>query len=300
MKLIGVLSARVAGMNHKQTVTIFLAEGNPTGVRSLELFNWNGKGYVIPRDRLESALERNELKTQGLYFLIGENDEGQSRLYIGESEDITSRLRIHNRNKDFWNTALVFFSKGGELNKAHVKYLEELLIKEIIEAKRVTLENGNQPQQTKLSEAEEANVLIFAENIKLILASIGYAFMKKTEEYEKGGSDIYVCDGPDANARGRYTTEGMVVLEGSLVRKEFVESVPNPHPLRAKQAELISQGVLTETSPSQLKFTRDYVFGSPSTAAAIIKARHTNGWTNWKRETDGKTMDEVIRQSPNQ
>lgn len=284
-------------MNQKQTITIFLVEGNPTGLRSLELFNWNGKGYVIPRDRLQAALERSELQTQGLYFLIGENEDAQEKLYIGESEDISTRLRSHNKNKDFWSTALVFFSKDQRLNKAHVKYLEELLIKEIMEAKRVILENGNQPQQTRLSESEEANVLIFAENIKLVLGSIGYVFMKKTDEYEKEKTDVYICEGPDAVARGRYTTEGMVVLAGALIRKEFVDSVPQNHALRTKRAELLNQGVLKEENYTQYRFTRDYVFGSPSTAAAIVKARHTNGWTDWKRESDGKTMDEVIRQS---
>lgn len=284
-------------MQQKQTVTIFLAEGNPTGLRTLELFNWNGKGYVIPRDRLDVALKKEELQTQGVYFLVGENDDGQPELYVGESEDLSNRLRSHNRNKDFWNTALVFFSKDEKLNKAHVKYLEELLIQEIIDAKRVKLQNGNQPQQTKLSEAEEANVLIFAKNIKLILASIGYAFMKKTDDYEKEKSDIYLCIGPDAQARGRYTTEGMVVLVGSLARKSFVESVQESDPFRTKRNELVSQGILVESSSSQLKFTRDHVFGSPSTAAAIVLARHSNGWMNWKRESDSKTMDEVIRQS---
>lgn len=63
-------------MQQKQTVKIFLAEGNPTELRSLELFNWNGKGYVIPRDRLESALERDEIKTQGVYILIHQKIRG--------------------------------------------------------------------------------------------------------------------------------------------------------------------------------------------------------------------------------
>jgi hypothetical protein len=30
----------------KQTVKIYLAEGNLTGLRSLELFNWNGENGV--------------------------------------------------------------------------------------------------------------------------------------------------------------------------------------------------------------------------------------------------------------
>ncbi len=284
-------------MNLKQTVKIYLAEGNPTGLRSLELFNWNGKGFVIPRDRVDEALKRQELETQGVYILIGENEDGKDQVYIGETESLSNRLWSHNKNKDFWEVAVCFFSKDENLNKAHVKFLEELLIKEAKEAGRVILENENQPRQTGLSESDESEVLIFAENIKLILATIGYTFLKKTEEYEKSDPDIYVCDGPDALAQGRYTTEGMVVLAGSLVRKEFVDSVPNPHPLRNKQTELLSQGVLVEANSTQYKFTQDFVFGSPSTAAAIVKARHTNGWTNWKRQSDGKTLDQVYRQS---
>lgn len=261
----------------------------------MELFNWNGKGFVIPRDRVDEALKRQELETQGIYILIGENEDGKTQIYIGETESLANRLRSHNKNKDFWEVAVCFFSKDANLNKAHVKFLEELIIKEAKEAGRVVLENGNQPQQTRLSESDESEVLIFAENIKLILATIGYTFLKKTEEYEKSDPDIYICEGPDAFAKGRYTTEGMVVLKDSLVRKEFVDSVPNPHPLRNKQAELISQGILVEVNPAQLKFTQDYVFGSPSTAGAMVKARHTNGWTNWKRESDGKTLDGVYR-----
>ena len=285
-------------MHQKQTITIFLAEGNPTGLRTVELFNWNGKGYVIPRDRLEEALKKEELMTQGVYFLVGEDETGHPELYVGETEDLSGRLRSHHRNKDFWNTALAFFSKDDKLNKAHVKYLEEQIIQEVIDAKRVKLQNGNLPQRTKLSEAEEANIQIFAENIKLILASIGYPFMKKTGEYEKEqSSDVYLCVGPDANARGRYTTEGMVVLEGSLGRKHFVESVEGAHRFRAIQTELQGLGVLVDVGESQVRFTQDHVFNSPSTAAAIVLARNANGWTQWKRESDEKTLDEIVRQS---
>lgn len=281
----------------KQTVKIFLVDGNPTGLRSLELFNWNGKGYVIPRDRTDDAVKRDEIDTQGIYILIGENEEGKMQIYVGESESLSARLKSHHKNKDFWEVAICFFSKDANLNKAHVKFLEEMLIREAKKAGRVILENGTLPQQTKLSESEESEVLIFAENIKLILATIGYTFLKETSEYELEDSDIYVCDGPDAHSRGKYTTEGMVVLKGSIARKEFVESVANPHPLRSKQADLISQGILIDAGVNQLKFTQDFVFGSPSTAGALIKARHTNGWISWKRESDGKTLDEVYRQN---
>ena len=280
----------------KQTVKIFLVEGNPTGLRTLELFNWNGKGYIIPRDRLELALEREEIKTQGVYILVGEGMHGQLNLYVGESEDVSNRLRSHNKSKDFWNTAIIFFSKDENLNKAHIKFLEELLIKEITDAGRATLENGNQPQKTKLSEADESEVLIFAENMKLILASIGYTFIKKAQEYEKDKMDTYLCVGPNAYASGKYTTEGMVVSAGSFARKNFVESVKDGDSIMSKQFELIASGILITESDSQLKFTRDYVFASPSLASSVVLARSSNGWTNWKREIDGKSLDQIFRQ----
>ncbi|MBI4067977.1 hypothetical protein HY413_01040, partial [Candidatus Kaiserbacteria bacterium] len=133
---------------------------------------------------------------------------------------------------------LCFFTTDKKLNKAHVKYLEELLIKEAGEAGRVHLQNNNQSQQTGLSESEEEATLLFAENIKRILASVGYTFLKKSTEYEEGSGDVYICRGPNAEARALYTTEGIVVREGSLARKEFVPSADRIERLQIKQREL--------------------------------------------------------------
>ncbi len=280
----------------KQTVKIFLAEGNPTGLRSLELFNWNGKGFIIPRDRIDIALKREELLTQGVYILVGENKESEQEIYVGESENIAERIRSHHKTKDFWDTVICFFSKDENLNKAHVKFLEELIIFEASNAGRVNLQNGNQPKQTRLSESDEAEILLFANNIKLILASVGYTFLKKPVEYEEESNDIYVCKGPFAIARALYTSEGIVVLEGSLTRKEFVNSVDQSDAIRRNRQELIDSGVLTVEGGTQYRFIKEYVFTNPSRSASVILARHADGWNEWKRESDGKTLDKTIRQ----
>jgi hypothetical protein len=282
-------------MNAKQTVKIFLAEGNPTGLRVLELFNWNGRGVIIPRDRVEVSLGRDDLSTQGVYLLIGESEDGGGMIYIGESENLKDRVRSHNKTKDFWDTAICFFSKDGNLNKAHVKYLEELLIAESVEAGRMQIENGNQPSRTRLSESDEAEILIFAENIKLILSTVGYTFLKKPAEYESKAKELFVCKGPGAEARGFYSSEGVVVLEGSIARKDISESAKERH-LKLRPA-LLADGSLKDHNESSYVFTKDVVFSSPSNAAQNVLARNANGWTEWKRESDGKTLDEVYRQS---
>jgi hypothetical protein len=282
-------------MTQKQTVKIFLATGNPTGLRSLELFNWNGKGFIIPRDEVELVWQREELHTQGVYVLIGEDKDGGVQVYVGESENIAKRIKEQNRTRDFWDTSVCFFSKDENLNKAHVKFLEELLIEEVLEAGRVHLLNDIQTQHTKLSESDASEVLMFAENVKLILASVGYTFLKKPIEYEESSKVIYVCEGPEAYAEALYTSEGIVVLANSLVRKELVQSVDEKDSIRKKRQELIESGVLKEAGDTQLSFTKEYIFSSPSTSAAAILGRHANGWIEWKRKTDNKTLDEVIR-----
>jgi len=278
---------------NQQTVKIFLAEGNPTGLRTLELFNWNGKGVIIPRDRVEISAKREELRTQGVYMLLGESDEGEQMIYIGESENISDRIKSHHKNKNFWDTSICFFSKDQNLNKAHVKFLEELIIKEAMEAGRVKIENGNQPEKTKLSESDKAEVLIFAENIKIILSSIGYTFLKKATDYEEKNNDVYMCKGPDAIARGFPTSEGFVVLKGSIARKELAQSAKDRHLKR--RPILIEDGSLIDHGNNSFLFTKDVVFTSPSNAAQNVLARNANGWTEWVRENDNKTLDEILR-----
>ena len=41
-------------------------------------------------------------------------------------------------------------------------------------------------------------------------------------------------------------------------------------------------------------FQQDYIFNSPSAAAATILGRSANGWTSWK-DKNGKTLDELKR-----
>ncbi len=282
-------------MNSKQTVKIFLAEGNPTGLRTLELFNWSGRGVIIPRDRIDVSLTREDLKTQGVYLLIGESEDGEETLYIGESENLKERIRSHHKTKDFWETAICFFSKDGSLNKAHVKYLEELLIAESVAAGRMRIENSNQPSRTRLSESDEAEILIFSENIKLILSTVGYLFLKKPTEYEDKMNEVFVCSGPSANARGVYSSEGLVVLKGSIARKELAESAKERH--LKKRPFLIADGSLTDYDGHSYIFTRDVIFSSPSNAAQNVLARNANGWAEWRRETDGQSLDQVYRQN---
>ncbi|HPB54015.1 MAG TPA: GIY-YIG nuclease family protein, partial [Saprospiraceae bacterium] len=114
-------------MKFGKTIKIFLIDGDPNGRMSCELSNWTGKAFKIPRIKIKDCVDRPEIKNPGIYFLFGKNEIGKDIIYIGEAETVYSRLLQHLNQKDFWNEAIIFISKDENLNKAHIKYLENKL-----------------------------------------------------------------------------------------------------------------------------------------------------------------------------
>ena len=103
---------------------------------------------MIPRSKLDSAFNREELKNVGVYFLVGNpDDESKEILYVGEAEECLSRLKQQNKSKDFWNAVIVIISKTQYFTKTHIKYLEWLCYNTAKEAARFRMENANIPNK---------------------------------------------------------------------------------------------------------------------------------------------------------
>ncbi len=272
-----------------ETIKIFLAEGIPTGVRVLEMLNWNGKGYIIPRANLKYATSSDELDTQAVYFLIGEENE-EPVLYIGESEEFAKRIKYHDHNKKFWHTAICFFSQDNSLNKAHVKYLESRFTDIAKNAGRIKIKSGKNSTPAKLTESDHYFAEAFADNTKTLLSALGYTFLKKPIEQEED-TEIFYCTTRGANAEGVYTSEGFTVKKGSLCSpEEMVKSAASG--LVKKRALMIDKGDIVD-SKNGLVFSNDYLFSSPSTAAGIVSGRNCNGWVEWKN-SEGKKLKDII------
>jgi hypothetical protein len=107
------------------TIKMFLAHGDPTRLRTAELSGWTGKAVAGPRSEFSDVLAREESDRSGVYMLTGTDPEsGKSAIYIGEAENIRSRIKSH-VEKDFWNQAVYFVSKDENLTKAHIRYLSK-------------------------------------------------------------------------------------------------------------------------------------------------------------------------------
>ncbi|MCB0551858.1 MAG: GIY-YIG nuclease family protein [Phaeodactylibacter sp.] len=279
-------------MNRPQSILIFLPDGSPRSVKIAEITNRVVKAVFIPRNKLEYAGEREEAKSVGLYFLFGESSEkARPVVYIGEAEDCYTRLKQHNREKEFWNYAVVMVSKINAFTKAHVKYLEHLSVKMAKEANRYDTENGNIPAKSYLPEHMEADLLDSFDTIKILLSTLGFPIFESVAKQSVDKAEILELSAKDIKAEGDLIDDGFVVFKGSEARKDATPSCQEY--LITLRNKLLKDGIIEELE-DKLVFREDYIFNSPSTAGGVLLGRATNGWTSW-RNGKGKTLDELKR-----
>lgn len=269
-----------------KTIKIFLIDGDPNGRMSCELSNWTGKAYKIPRIKVKDCTDRPDIVSTGVYLLFGKDEDGKDQVYIGEAESIYKRLNQHLTQKDFWNETIVFISKDENLNKAHIKYLENRLHEVAKAANRYRIENSITPTQSSISEPDKAEMEEFIDNIKMLVNTLGHKVFEEKREFKQKQQTFKIKAARGADAKGEPTSDGFVVLKGSKAAGSTVVSMtPNFIKLRNR---LIESGVLVQNDDS-LEFLDDYIFSSPSTASSIVLGRNSNGLTEWKSK-DGKTL----------
>ncbi len=278
-----------------KTIKIFLIDGEPNGRLTCELSNWTGKAFRIPRNKIKISADRSELENTGIYILFGKStDNNKDLAYIGEGEEIYKRITQHISGKDFWNEVIVFISKDDNLNKAHIKYLENRLYETAKKVNRYDLVNSNIPTKPSISESDRAEMEEFTENIKLLTNTLGYKIFEELihenqtfEEQEK--NTFYIRATRGANAKGQITNEGFVVLKGSEIADTVTTSL-NQSIINFRQRLIDEQKIIN--THNKLVFTEDYLFSSPSTAAAIVMGRSANGLTEWKL-SDGRILKSI-------
>jgi hypothetical protein len=225
---------------------------------------------------------------------MGPDDSAGVAIYVGEADELRSRLNMHHASLDFWTRAITFVSKDENLNKAGVKYLESKLVALAADAKRATLRNGNTPGTPYLSEADEADAAGFLEEMLPVYPLLGLtAFEVVVAVGLVQDSPRLVLSGPRAQAAGRDTSEGFVVESGSAARPSETASLPSF--VRTIRAQMLAGGILVPDG-DRLRLTRDWVFSSPSTAAMTFLGRPANGRTEWSDEL-GRTLKAIQEES---
>jgi len=280
-----------------KTIQIFLPGGDPRGIRVAEITTRIVQVIEVPRSLLAVFLTMPESGQVGVYFLFGEAEDGaEQRVYIGQSGDLKARLASHNKEKDFWQRALVLISRTNSLTQTHSLYLEWHSIQAAKKAGRYKSENGTGGSRPHTPAPLEADCLEIFETGHWLLSTLGFPVFDPVAETATPSNpqELFYCESSGANGRGLYTEEGFVVLSGSTGRKDVVPSIANTSDGRMREP-LLKSGVL-KVDGDKIVFTKDHLFRTPSGAALVLLGRTANGWVEWKTE-EGKTLDSLKRQS---
>lgn len=263
-----------------KTIKIFLIDGDPNGRMSCELSNWTGKAYKIPRIKVKDCVDRSDLASTGIYLLFGKNADNNELVYIGEAENVLTRINQQLSQKDFWNETIVFISKDENLNKAHIKYLENRLHEIAKKTNRYNIENGNIPTQSSISEPDRAEMEEFIENIKLLVNTLGHkVFEEKRENLNTNQQKeiLYIKAARGCSSMGEQTSEGFVVFKNSKIASSTTISLSKS--IKKLREELMEKGLV-----KNFEFCEDFIFSSPSLAASFVMGRSANGLTEWKTD----------------
>lgn len=275
-----------------KTIQIYLPDGNPSSVKIAEITSRTIQAIYVPRAKLEYIATRNEAKAVGVYFLVGDPDErSKSLLYVGEAEDCQVRLKQHNQAKDFWNVALVIVSKTQHFTKTHVKFLEWFCLNEVTRASRFQLENGVVPSKPHTPEPVQADLLDNYETIKVLVSTLGYPFFDEIKKPPK--REILFCETKDVRAEGEYAETGFIVFKDSQAKLQETSSASLS--ITNLRRKLVQEGILQQNG-THYNFIADYIFSSPSAAAATVLGYPANGWRSWKYK-NGQTLEDVKRNS---
>lgn len=147
------------------------------------------------------------------------------------------RLNEHKRNpdKDYWNEAVVFTTSNNSFGPTEISYLENRFANMAKDANRFDIKNGNEPNIGHLTEEKESELEEYIEYAKILMGTFGYKVFEPlvskiekqpTEDFENVENEVekifYLkqlsrSSNEQSDAKGIQTTEGFVLLKGSII-----------------------------------------------------------------------------------
>lgn len=293
-------------MNNSKNFNLFLMDGEVTGRIKCTLSNWTGLAFKIPRSYLDKCKYRLDLKYSGVYFLFGKSEDDEDEVYIGQAgmrkngEGVLYRVGEHLKDEAYFNECVMLTTQNNSFGPTEISYLENKFTYLAIDADRYNVRNGNDPNPGNVTEEKESELEDFVEYSKMVLGVLGYKIfvpiVKKNVESEINTNIqedeliLYLSrknrkSGKTTEARCKRTSEGFVVLKGSMI--EETDSMSIPQSIKELREKIKKNNEIING-----RLTKDYLFNSPSYAAAFILGMQTNGRTDWKTK-DGITLKDL-------
>ena len=283
-------------MKKSKNFNLFLMDGEVTGRIKCTLSNWTGLAYKVPRPYLERCKYRQDLKQSGVYFLFGKNDDGSDEVYVGQAgirkngEGVLYRVAEHLKDEVYFSEAVMLTTQNNSFGPTEISYLENKFTNIAIEVDRFRVRNGNDPNPGNVTEEKESELEDFIEYSKMVLGVLGYKIFvpivdKETKEKNENNDDdneliLFLSrksgkSNRQIEAKCKRTDEGFVVLKDSMI--DIIDSPAIPKSIKMLREECINNKDIVDG-----RLNKNYLFNSPSYAAAFVLGTNANGRTHWR------------------
>ncbi len=291
-------------MGYGKNFNLFLMDGDVTGRIKCTLSNWTGLAYKSPRSYLDKCKDRQDLKQSGVYFLFGKNENDEDQVYIGQAgirkngKGVLFRIIEHLKDDVYFSDVVLLTTQNNSFGPTEISYLENRFTNMAIDIDRYIVRNSNDPNPGNVTEEKESELEDFIEYSKMVLGVLGYKIfvplVKKESKNIKGEQNteelyLYLSrkskkSNKKIEAKCMRTSEGFVVLRDSMIEEIDSKAIKELRKKCIEKNEIIDG-----------KITKNYLFNSPSYAAAFILGMNINGRSCWKNE-DGCILKEIEEQ----
>ncbi|MDQ2883819.1 MAG: GIY-YIG nuclease family protein [Actinomycetota bacterium] len=294
------------------SISIFLPHGDPKGLRIARKSHWTGEVLMCPRNLYPDVVKvRKEFERTGAYILVGQAEDGSegSHVYVGESDNVRTRIKDHNDvSKEFWRDLVMITKVDGSLHKADVRYLEERLVALARKSQLTIVHNIKEPAPPRPTEAHKADLDSFLVDVLAILQLLGVSAFSAELSPAAVPSSLTppaqeIHNSPNT-AMGEFffslggatgsmtaTADSYVLHAGDGVLLADKDSFHGTY--KATRQKLLENHALVPIAEKSgyLRLVADLSLRSPSAAGAVLYGGQVNGRTSWK-DKHGKTFAE--------
>ena len=141
-----------------------------------------------------------------------------------------------------------------------------------------------------MKESQIAIMEEFIDNVKILINTLGYKVLDPLIQRDDTVAvieeeELFISIG-STSAKGRVTSEGFVVLKGSVVNEKTAVKSLSPNMKRMREK------LFAEKKVEYLTTVEDILFSSSSAAADFILGYSASGPRTWKTK-DGRTLKDL-------
>lgn len=266
--------------------------------------------FECPKGQYESLkkISHIDFEEEGIYILRGVDDDGNQKVYIGESDKINRRLVQHHfrdERKSFTERIMIITSKDKlfPYSKTELHYMEKKLIEKFNNSKYV-VENGNEGQGNLPTAIEQIGLDEELSLIGTALDTFGFDFGEEleaavtTNQAISEWNDVKVytkMPKSDTKIFGYLHSDGAITISAN---QEFSQkSRPNEASQTIvgvslqKHKNSDSFVVEGDLDGYKIKVVKDFRYKSASGALMLIHGGPTSPFKAWKT-MDGKAIEE--------